>query len=725
MPNTRRSTAVVCRYYILGEWAQLACENGRYGPFCDDTVMSKTNEQTRKEMREQLSRWWAHKKLKAARMLGRRADKECGTSQTDSHVRQRGSKLWLLQSGALTLLLTTWWTGFLNEYLWPPERVVLSIENVLWGPPPQPEDRFRVVLCWLENDKSGDDTQIVEQAFRSVSGIELVRSALSIRASGAADDWQPAMQEGAADVLEAWDADLAIVGLVKQSRQVLSLWFIPRTGEGTLDRGDLPYKLEDVTLGEDFHDDFDAQLVAVTLASMSITEDTDEMLGRALDQWLREARRNLVALLRSSAIDQPDRRARLQEVLGIVLLRLGELEGGTERLEEAVAAHRAALEEFTREQTPFQWAEIQNNLGRALWILGELEGDTERLEEAVKAHESALEGYTRELAPLEWARTQNLLGTAFTLMSGGRDDTGLLEQAVIAYRAALEETRERAPLNWAETQNYLGLVLLGLGEREDDTERLVEAVEAHRAALEEYARGRVPPFWALTQNNLGNALRILGELEGDTKRLEEAVEAHRAALEEFNRERVPFFWALTQNNLGNALRILGEREGDTERLEEAVEAHRAALGEYTRERAPLDWAETQNYLGLVLLGLGEREGDMERLEEAVEAHRAALEEYTRERVPLAWALTQNNLGNALRILGEREGGTERLEEAAAAYRAALEEYTRQPNQLESARRTQNNLDSVLHTLNERLAAPGDATGLGFGIPPGWATVLAC
>ena len=104
---------------------------------------------------------------------------------------------------------------------------------------------------------------------------------------------------------------------------------------------------------------------------------------------------------------------------------------------------------------------------------------------------------------------------------------------------------------------------------------------------------------------------------------------------------------------------------------------------------------------------------------------AALEEYTRESVPLAWALTQNDLGDALRILGELEGGTERLEEAAAAYRAALEEYTRQPSQLESSRRTQNNLDSVLHRLSERLADPGDAAGLGFGTPPGWAADLAC
>ena len=139
------------------------------------------------------------------------------------------------------------------------------------------------------------------------------------------------------------------------------------------------------------------------------------------------------------------------------------------------------------------------------------------------------------------------------------------------------------------------------------------------------------------------------------------MEAHRAALEELNRERVPPIWALTQDKLGNALRILGEREGGTERLEEAVEAHRAALEEFTRERVPLQWAETQN-----------------------------------------------NLGSALWILGELEGDTELLEEAAVAYRAALEEYTQHPSQLDSARRTQNNLDSVLQRINERLSTPGDA-----------------
>jgi hypothetical protein len=61
---------------------------------------------------------------------------------------------------------------------------------------------------------------------------------------------------------------------------------------------------------------------------------------------------------------------------------LVERESGTSRLEEAVAAHRAALEEWTRERVPLNWAATQNNLGYALHSLGARETGTSRLEEA-------------------------------------------------------------------------------------------------------------------------------------------------------------------------------------------------------------------------------------------------------------------------------------------------------------------------------------------------------
>jgi len=49
---------------------------------------------------------------------------------------------------------------------------------------------------------------------------------------------------------------------------------------------------------------------------------------------------------------------------------LGEREPGTARLEEAVAAYRAALEEVTRDRVPLEWALAQMNLGTALQTLG-------------------------------------------------------------------------------------------------------------------------------------------------------------------------------------------------------------------------------------------------------------------------------------------------------------------------------------------------------------------
>jgi hypothetical protein len=56
--------------------------------------------------------------------------------------------------------------------------------------------------------------------------------------------------------------------------------------------------------------------------------------------------------------------------LGNALQNLGERESGTARLEEAAAAYRAALEEYTRVRAPLDWAATQNNLGTTFQRLG-------------------------------------------------------------------------------------------------------------------------------------------------------------------------------------------------------------------------------------------------------------------------------------------------------------------------------------------------------------------
>src|SRR5271166_28402 len=100
-----------------------------------------------------------------------------------------------------------------------------------------------------------------------------------------------------------------------------------------------------------------------------------------------------------------DGRGNARNRLGFALATLGFLESGTARLEEAVAAYRAALEERPRERVPLAWAETQNHLGVALWGLGGRESGTARLEEAVAAYRAALEERTRERVPLDWAAT--------------------------------------------------------------------------------------------------------------------------------------------------------------------------------------------------------------------------------------------------------------------------------------------------------------------------------
>ncbi len=348
-----------------------------------------------------------------------------------------------------------------------------------------------------------------------------------------------------------------------------------------------------------------------------------------------------------------------------------------------------------------------NLLGNALTVLGERERGTTRLEQAVEAFRAALEEYTRERVPLDWAMTQNNLGAALQTLGERESGSARLEQAVEAYHAALQEyTRERVPLDWATTQNNLGIALARLGERESGEARLEQAIEAYRVALEERTRERVPLDWAMTQNNLGNALQTLGKRESGTVRLEQAVEAYRAALEERTRERVPLNWATTQNNLGNALRTLGERESGTARLEQAVEAYRAALEERMRARVPLDWAATQNNLGTALRALGECESGTARLEQAVAAYRAALEEYTRERVPLNWAYSQHTLGNALAILAARTHDPALTAEALGCMRGAAEVYREAGNTywLPFAERRIGEMEAQLHQL-QRQAPP--------------------
>jgi len=134
--------------------------------------------------------------------------------------------------------------------------------------------------------------------------------------------------------------------------------------------------------------------------------------------------------------------AMTQNNLGSALSILGGRENGTAKLEDAVAAYREALKEWTRERVPLQWAMTQNGLGNALVRLGEQENGTTKLEEAVAAYREALKEQTRERVPLQWARSFGNEGIALMLLAERRGDAGMAETALSQINVAFETTRD-------------------------------------------------------------------------------------------------------------------------------------------------------------------------------------------------------------------------------------------------------------------------------------------
>ena len=82
-----------------------------------------------------------------------------------------------------------------------------------------------------------------------------------------------------------------------------------------------------------------------------------------------------LARLTVLAARDADERCAAGNDLAIALQTLGGRESGTARLEEAVAAYRAALEEMTRERVSLDWATSMGNQGVAMCVLAERTGE--------------------------------------------------------------------------------------------------------------------------------------------------------------------------------------------------------------------------------------------------------------------------------------------------------------------------------------------------------------
>jgi len=105
----------------------------------------------------------------------------------------------------------------------------------------------------------------------------------------------------------------------------------------------------------------------------------------------------------------------------------------------------------TRDRVPLDWAATQNNLGNALRTLGERQSGTERLEEAVAAFREALKEWTRDRVPVQWASTQVNLGIVYIAFFEKTGDAARRDTARSHVEAALEVFRA------ANASHYIGM----------------------------------------------------------------------------------------------------------------------------------------------------------------------------------------------------------------------------------------------------------------------------
>ena len=470
-------------------------------------------------------------------------------------------------------VIVLWLMGTFNPLLPSMPQFILAITNSTKRSPQPDTAQFRFVLTWLEADPSGEHTRRVEWDFAQTAGIDLVRSARIVSASGARDSWEPTMRGDAREILDDFRADLAIVGRVNSESSV-NLWFVPAVGDDTLEERE-PYRLTNfATLPENFREDLREQLLGTALNALAAARADPQALDPTEAGELESFVYKVEVLIKSGTITDSVALASLHEGRGNALLNL-----------------------HSREPD-----------------------DTAQLEAAAAALADALEVYTPDHMPREWARTQNSLGMALTSFA----EPGRLEEAVATFRSVLQVPNlDRWGLDQATVRGNLAVALNRLAEAEADSTKFEEAIEQYRTALQ------LPTdvdFRAWIRHQLGNALTGLGTLETGTARLEEAVEAYELALRVRTLERFPFSWVRTQRNLATTLLILGEREPGTARLEQAVAVYTSVF-EVQRKlnRSPRGWAETLARLGEVLQTLGERESGTARLEQAVQTYNAALD----------------------------------------------------------------------------------------------------
>ena len=167
-----------------------------------------------------------------------------------------------------------------------------------------------------------------------------------------------------------------------------------------------------------------------------------------------------------------------------------------------------------RERVPLDWAMTQMNLGNALGTLGEREAGTARLEDAVAAYRAALEERTRERVPLDWAMTQMNLGNALRTLGEREARRGSRTPSPPTAPPWRSGPASASPLDWAATTGMEGVALTIIAEWTANSTMAARAVEQIMTARDALREGGHTPWAAYLEKSLEAAEAVRDALQG-------------------------------------------------------------------------------------------------------------------------------------------------------------------------------------------------------------------
>lgn len=229
--------------------------------------------------------------------------------------------------------------------------------------------RFAVALAHLEHDKEQQYERLIRELLKDFEGVQLLQFDRTISLEGT----QPEESEKkgharARQYLKDSEVHVLIWGLVLSHDDKSAPRLYWTTLQGSK-RAIAPYQLENYKLPGLFWNDL-AEVLRLVVATQYSKFRAQE--GRFIADQLMPFIGRVQKLLDKSA----GRRGwgEVQVILGNALQTLGKQNGMNKPLEEAVAAYRAALSEWTRERVPLDWAKGQYALGTTLTLLGDSGG---------------------------------------------------------------------------------------------------------------------------------------------------------------------------------------------------------------------------------------------------------------------------------------------------------------------------------------------------------------